>query len=155
MSQMARPLYVSTGKFLSEPARKYISERFNLQDVESLSETEIGRRQHPKMFGSKSVRHVLTKFVRYSIYFLLCLANVEYKFKWIVFCITNIVLQKEWKCKCKRQWKEAVCGDQAGKCRAVRNCCEGGRGFLKIEGLLHLISFTSNIIHIEFNNLIL
>ena len=84
MSQMARPLYVSTGKFLSEPARKYISERFNLQDVESLSETEIGRRQHPKMFGSKSVRHVLTKFVRYSIYFLLCLdclANVEYKFK--------------------------------------------------------------------------
>ena len=81
MSQMARPLYVSTGKFLSEPARKYISERFNLQDVESLSETEIGRRQHPKMFGSKSVRHVLTKFVRYSIYFLLCLASFEYKFK--------------------------------------------------------------------------
>ena len=98
MSQMARPLYVSTGKFLSEPARKYISERFNLQDVESLSETEIGRRQHPKMFGSKSVRHVLTKFVRYNIYFLLHLANVECYIQ-----MNCILLQKEWKCKCKRQ----------------------------------------------------
>ena len=74
MSQLARP----AEKYLSKSARKYLSEKFNLEEG-SISETEIGRRQHPKMFGGKSVRNVLTKFTRY-VYFIFLLTEVSINF---------------------------------------------------------------------------
>ena len=37
-------------KQLANPIRSLLSKKFNVDD-KSLSETDIGRRQHPKMFG--------------------------------------------------------------------------------------------------------